>query len=69
MLRRFMCCFNSKTNHNSKCLDLEEISVREDTTLNFASLYDSNDWLNKLDKPDKIDSSVAYTRSQLLLSK
>ena len=25
--------------------------------------------LNKLDKPDKIDSSVAYTRSQLLLSK
>ena len=25
--------------------------------------------LNKLDKPDKIDSSVAYTRNQLLLSK
>ena len=25
--------------------------------------------LNKLDKPDKIDGSVAYTRSQLLLSK
>ena len=47
MLRRFMCCFNSKTNHNSKCLDLEEISVREDTK---ASLYDSNEWINKLDK-------------------
>jgi len=25
--------------------------------------------LNKLDKPNKIDSSVAYTRSQLLLPK
>jgi hypothetical protein len=25
--------------------------------------------LNKLNKPDKIDSSVAYTRSQLLLAK
>ena len=25
--------------------------------------------LNKLDKPDKIDGSVAYTRNQLLLSK
>ncbi len=25
--------------------------------------------LNKLDKPDKIDGSVAYTRSQLLLGK
>jgi hypothetical protein len=25
--------------------------------------------LNRFDKPDKIDSSVAYTRSQLLLSK
>ena len=49
MLRRFMCCFNSKSNHNSKCLDLEEISVREDTK---ASLYDSNEWINKLDKLD-----------------
>ena len=49
MLRRFMCCFNSKSNNNSKCLDLEEISFREDTK---ASLYDSNDWINKLDKLD-----------------
>ena len=49
MLRRFMCCFNSKSNNNSKCLDLEEISFREDTK---ASLYDSNEWINKLDKLD-----------------
>ncbi len=25
--------------------------------------------LNRLDKPNKIDSSVAYTRNQLLLAK
>ena len=47
MLRRFFCCFNSKSNHNNKCLDLEEISVREEIPLNFASLYDSNDWTHK----------------------
>jgi len=44
MIRRFICCFNSKTNNNSKCLDLEDISVKKDPK---ASLYDSNDWIDR----------------------
>ena len=68
MLQRFICCFRANNKIPSHILETEQrnidtISVRitdgerepSTTLLDTKSLYDSTEWLNKLDKDKQID--------------
>lgn len=72
MLQRFLCC-KTKKNANSNSLLMEErnidtISVRITdgeltnrlSIINPTTLYDSNKWLNNLDKPIELDDCVPF---------